>query len=136
VQATPALAVEPDEMLKDPTLEARAEHIGRELRCPVCKTESIEESDADFAKDLRRVVRERVAAGDTDQQVLDFMHARYGDFILLQPPFRPYTLALWLAPPIILLLGAAIAYRRFRVQLAAEPTALTPAEKEAVEALK
>jgi cytochrome c-type biogenesis protein CcmH len=77
-----------------------------------------------------------VAAGDTDQQVLDFMHARYGDFILLQPPFRPYTLALWLAPPIILLLGAAIAYRRFRVQLAAEPTALTPAEKEAVEALK
>jgi cytochrome c-type biogenesis protein CcmH len=133
--ALPALAVEPDEMLKDPTLEARAEHIGRELRCPVCKTESIEESDADFTKDLRRVVRERVAAGDSDRQVLDFMHARYGDFILLQPPFRPYTLALWLAPPAILLLGAAIAWRRWRGHTAEQP-ALTVAEKAAIEALK
>jgi cytochrome c-type biogenesis protein CcmH len=72
----PARAVEPDEMLKDPAREARAEHIGEQLRCPVCKTESIEESDADFTRDLRRVVRERVAAGDTDQQVLNYMHAR------------------------------------------------------------
>ena len=132
-----AFAVDPDEMLKDPKLEARAEAIGRELRCPVCKTESIEESDADFTKDLRRVVRERVAAGDTDQQVLDFMHARYGDFILLNPPFKPYTLALWLAPPIILLFGAALAYRKWRAQVAlAEPAALTPEEKKALEALK
>ena len=135
--AGPALAVDPDEMLKDPKLEARAEHIGQELRCPVCKTESIEESDADFTKDLRRVVRERVAAGDTDQQVLDFMHARYGDFILLNPPFKPYTLAIWLAPPIILLLGAALAYRRWRsAAAAAEPAELTPDERKALEALK
>src|SRR5580692_10008846 len=93
-----ARAVEPDEMLKDPAQEARAEAIGRQLRCPVCKTESIEESDADFTKDLRRVVREQVAEGKTDQQVLDFMHQRYGDFILLRPPFEPLTWALWLAP--------------------------------------
>jgi cytochrome c-type biogenesis protein CcmH len=136
LSAAPAFAVEPDEMLKDPKLEARAEHLGQQLRCPVCKTESIEESDADFTKDLRRVVRERVSAGDTDQQVLDFMHARYGDFILLQPPFKPYTLALWLAPPIILLLGAALAYRRARIHMAAEPDVLSPDEQKALEALK
>src|ERR1700722_16111120 len=94
-----AIAVEPDEMLKDPAQEARAEAIGRQLRCPVCKTESIEESDAEFTRDLRRVVRQQVAAGKSDQDVLEFMHTRYGDFILLRPPFKPSTWALWLAPP-------------------------------------
>ncbi len=134
----PARAVEPDEMLKDPKLEARAEHIGEQLRCPVCKTESIEESDADFTQDLRRVVRERVAAGDTDQQVLDYMHARYGDFILLKPPFEPSTWALWLAPPLLLLAGGAIAFAVIRRRAAAssEPSALTDGEKAALEALK
>lgn len=133
--AGPAGAVNPDEMLKDPKLEARAERIGQQLRCPVCKTKSIEKSDADFTQDLRRVVRERVQAGDTDQQVLDFMHARYGDFILLRPPVRSYTLLLWLAPVIVLAAGALIAYRRIRTPSAAEP-ALTPEEKQAIEALR
>ena len=132
-----ALAVDPDEMLKDPAQESRAEAIGRQLRCPVCKTESIEESDADFTRDLRRLVREQVAQGKTDTQVLDFMHARYGDFILLRPPFKPYTWALWLAPPAILLLGGLFAFfmTRRRPQMV-EPAALSPSEQAAVEALK
>lgn len=132
-----AVAVEPDEMLKDPAQEARAEAIGRQLRCPVCKTESIEESDADFTKDLRKVVREQIAAGKTDAQVLDFMHDRYGDFILLRPPFKPTTWALWLAPPALLVLGGIFAFfmtRRRPNTVDAAP--LTPAEQAAVEALK
>jgi cytochrome c-type biogenesis protein CcmH len=135
--ALPAHAVEPDEMLKDPKLEARAEHIGEQLRCPVCKTESIEESDADFTQDLRRVVRERVAAGDTDSQVLDYMHARYGDFILLKPPFEPSTWALWLAPPLLLVLGGGVAFFVIRRRTAlAEPPSLSDGEQAAIEALK
>jgi cytochrome c-type biogenesis protein CcmH len=132
-----ALAVEPDEMLKDPAQEARAEAIGRQLRCPVCKTESIEESDADFTKDLRRVVREQVAGGKTDAQVLDFMHQRYGDFILLRPPFKSYTWALWLAPPVLLVLGGFFAFFMTRRRpTTVDPAPLTPAEQAAVEALK
>jgi cytochrome c-type biogenesis protein CcmH len=138
MQALPANAVEPDEMLKDPKLEARAEQIGRQLRCPVCKTESIEESDADFTKDLRRVVREQVAAGDSNQQVLDFMRARYGDFILLRPPFERATWALWLAPPLVLLIGGGVAFFviRRRGVAAAEPPALTESERAEIEALQ
>jgi cytochrome c-type biogenesis protein CcmH len=138
LHAIPANAVEPDEMLKDPKLEARAEQIGRQLRCPVCKTESIEESDADFTKDLRRVVREQVAAGDSNQQVLDFMRARYGDFILLRPPFEPSTWALWLAPPLVLLIGGGVAFFviRRRGAAAAEPLALTESERAEIEALQ
>jgi cytochrome c-type biogenesis protein CcmH len=135
--AGPALAVDPSEMLRDPAQEARAEAVGRQLRCPVCKTESIEESDADFTRDLRKVVREQIAQGKTDRQVLDFMHDRYGDFILLRPPFKPYTWALWLAPPAILVLGGIFAFfmtRRRPTTPEAEP--LTAAEKAAVEALK
>ncbi len=132
-----AIAVEPDEMLKDPAQEARAEAIGRQLRCPVCKTESIEESDADFTKDLRRVVREQVANGKSDREVLDFMHARYGDFILLRPPFKPSTWALWLAPPTLLVLGGLFAFFVTRRRPAmVEPAPLTPSEQAAVEALK
>jgi cytochrome c-type biogenesis protein CcmH len=135
--AATAQAVEPDEMLKDPKLEARAERIGEQLRCPVCKTESIEESDADFTRDLRRVVRERVAAGDSDQQVLDYMHARYGDFILLKPPFEPSTWALWLGPPLVLLGGAGLAFAVLRRRRSAvEPDALSADEMKAIEALK
>lgn len=133
----PAFAVDPDEMLKDTAQEKRAEAIGKQLRCPVCKTESIEESDADFTRDLRRVVRERVAAGDTDQQVLDYMHARYGDFILLNPPFEPSTWLLWLAPPLLLIAGGALAWCVVRRRpTAAEPQGLTEAERAALEALK
>jgi len=132
-----ARAVEPDEMLKDPAQEARAEAIGRQLRCPVCKTESIEESDADFTKDLRKLVREQVAAGKTDAQVLDYMHSRYGDFILLKPPFKPSTWVLWLAPPVILVLGGVFAFLMIRRRpVTAEATPLTAAEKAEVEALK
>jgi len=132
-----AVAVEPDEMLKDPAQEARAEAIGRQLRCPVCKTESIEESDADFTKDLRRVVRQQIAAGKSDAQVLDFMHDRYGDFILLRPPFKPYTWALWLAPPALLLLGGLLAFLATRRRpTVADSAPLTEAEQAAVEALK
>jgi cytochrome c-type biogenesis protein CcmH len=135
--AAPALAVNPDEMLKDPAQETRAEAIGRQLRCPVCKTESIEESDADFTKDLRRVVREQVAAGKSDQQVLDFMHERYGDFILLRPPFKPSTWALWLAPPALLVLGGVLAFSVMRRRkTVAEATPLSEAEKAELEALK
>ena len=105
--------------------------------CPVCKTESIEESDADFTKDLRKLVREQVAAGKTDQQVLDYMHSRYGDFILLKPPFEPSTWLLWLTPPMILVLGGIFAFFMNRRRTAtAEPEPLTAAEKAAVEALK
>jgi len=132
-----ARAVEPDEMLKDPAQEARAEAIGRQLRCPVCKTESIEESDADFTKDLRRVVREQVAGGKTDQQVLDFMHQRYGDFILLRPPFEPTTWVLWLAPPALLIMGGALAWMVMRRRPdAVEPSPLTQSEQATLEALK
>ncbi len=132
-----AHAVEPDEMLKDPVQEQRAEAIGRQLRCPVCKTESIEESDADFTRDLRKVVREQVAAGKTNQQVLDFMHDRYGDFILLRPPFRPATWALWLAPPALLVLGGILALSIARRRRIADDTApLTEAEQAELEALK
>jgi cytochrome c-type biogenesis protein CcmH len=132
-----ARAVEPSEMLKDPAQEARAEAIGRQLRCPVCKTESIEESDADFTRDLRKLVREQVAAGKTDQQVLDYMHDRYGDFILLRPPFEPSTWVLWLAPPVILVLGGLFAFFMIRRRpTTTEPAPLSPAEKAEVEALK
>jgi cytochrome c-type biogenesis protein CcmH len=133
-----ARAVEPDEMLKDPKQEARAEAIGRQLRCPVCKTESIEESDADFTKDLRKLVREQVAAGKTDRQVLDYMHDRYGDFILLRPPFKPSTWLLWLAPPVILVLGGgAIAWIAVRRRPATtEPPTLSEAELAALKVLK
>ena len=95
----PALAVEPSEMLKDPVLEARAREIGRALRCVVCQNQSIDDSTAEVAHDMRRAVRERLAAGDSDAQVMDFMVARYGDYVLLKPPFKTRTLALWFSTP-------------------------------------
>lgn len=103
-----AAAVEPNEMLKDPALEARAREISRELRCVVCQNESIDESEADLAHDLRVLVRERLAAGDSDQQVLQFVVDRYGDFVLLRPPVKPATYLLWASPAILLLIAAGI----------------------------
>ena len=100
---TPAHAVEPGEMLKDPALEARARKLSQELRCVVCQNQSIDDSNAPLAHDLRVIVRERLPAGDTDSQVLAFVEARYGEFVLLRPPFKPQTLLLWLTP--LLLLG-------------------------------
>jgi cytochrome c-type biogenesis protein CcmH len=101
-----ALAVEPDEMLKDPVKEAEARAISAELRCLVCQGQSIDDSDAPLARDLRLLVRERVKAGDTRKQVMDFMVARYGDFILLRPRLNMRTLLLWTAPVILLIFGA------------------------------
>ena len=110
-----AKAVEPDEILQDKALEARARHISEGLRCLVCQNQSIDDSAAPLAKDLRVLVRERLKAGDTDQQIEDFVVARYGEFVLLKPRFEPHTFLLWFATPvvfIIALLIVAFAYRR------------------------
>ena len=101
-----SLAVQPDEMLKDPSLEARARELSRELRCMVCQNQSIDDSEAPLARDLRLLVRERLTKGDTDQQVLDFLVARYGEFVLLKPPLEGRTIILWTLPPLALLAGA------------------------------
>ena len=102
-----AHAVEPAERLADPALEARARALSQELRCLVCQNQSIDESNADLAHDLRVLLRQRLAAGDTDRQVLDYLVARYGVFVLLDPPFAPATYLLWLTPP-ALVLGVGI----------------------------
>lgn len=102
-----AYAVRPDEMLANPVLEHRAREISQQLRCLVCQNESIDESNADLAHDLRVLVRKRLVAGDTDRQVIAYIVARYGDFVLLKPPFKAKTLVLWLAPGVILAAGAA-----------------------------
>ncbi len=107
--ASPAFAVQPDEMLSDPALEARAQEIGKEVRCLVCRNESIEDSNADLARDLRLVVRERLVAGDTDEEVESFLVDRFGEYVLLRPQFGGSTLWLWLAGPFLLLLGAIVA---------------------------
>lgn len=109
-----AAAVEPGEILKDPSLEARARTLSLELRCLVCQNQSIDDSDAPLARDLRVIVRERLQAGDSDQEVLDFVVARYGEFVLLRPPFKTYTLLLWLAPVLALMMGLWLAFRAFQ----------------------
>ena len=115
VSAGAALAVEPDEVLKDPALETRARALSAELRCMVCQNQSIDDSEAPLAKDLRILVRERLAAGDSDDQVKDFLTARYGDFVLLKPPFAWRTAIAWLGPFAIVLGGlAAFLLRRRR----------------------
>ena len=127
--AAPAFAVsDPAELLPDRTQELRAEALGHQLRCLVCQNESVEESNADLARDLRRIIRQRVVAGDSDQQVIDWMVARYGNFVRLRPPFNAMTLLLWGAPAIALLAGltaAMIAGRRRPVA----PAPLTDAER-------
>jgi cytochrome c-type biogenesis protein CcmH len=118
----PSFAVQPDEILPDPKMEERARHLSRELRCMVCQNQSIDDSDAPLARDLRLLVRERLKAGDSDQQVMDFLTARYGDFVLLKPPLNPRTVLLWTLPLAVLVIGAfalIFALRR-RGQAAAE----------------
>jgi len=129
VLAERALAVsDPGELLTDRALETRAEAIGHQLRCLVCQNESVEESNADLARDLRRIIRERVVAGDSDRQVIDWMVARYGDFVRLRPPFNAMTLALWGAPAIALLAGVfAALLARWRRPV--EPAPLSEAER-------
>jgi cytochrome c-type biogenesis protein CcmH len=122
--AQPALAVQPDEVLSDANLEARARALSRELRCMVCQNQSIDDSDAPLAKDLRVLVRERLTKGDSDEQVMDFLVSRYGEFVLLKPTFEWHTAILWLTPLIVLLAGAITmlaAIRRRRVAASAPP---------------
>jgi cytochrome c-type biogenesis protein CcmH len=131
VAAHPALAVQPDEVLSDASLEARARALSRELRCMVCQNQSIDDSDAPLARDLRLLVRERLTAGDTDAQVQDFLVARYGNFVLLKPPFEWHTALLWLTPAAALLAGAIavfLAVRRRRAGVAG-PAPLSPEEE-------
>ena len=133
----PAKAVEPDEVLQDKALEARARHISEGLRCLVCQNQSIDDSEAPLAKDLRVLVRERLKAGDTDQQIEDFVVARYGEFVLLKPRFTPHTLLLWFATPavfLIALLIVVLAYRR-RSAAASPPAGLSEAEERKLKSL-
>jgi cytochrome c-type biogenesis protein CcmH len=106
VAATPVRAVQPDEVLADHRLETRARELSRELRCMVCQNQSIDDSDAPLARDLRLLVRERLTAGDSDRQVLDFLVTRYGEFVLLKPPFNRHTGLLWLLPVAFVIVGA------------------------------
>ena len=101
----PSQAVQPDEILKDSVLESRARNLSRELRCMVCQNQSIDDSEAPLARDLRLLVRERLTQGDTDQQVLDFLVSRYGNFVLLRPPLEWHTILLWGLPPAVLIAG-------------------------------
>ena len=134
---SPALAVEPDEMLADPALEARARAVTQELRCVVCQNQSVDDSDAPLARDIRILVRERIAKGDSDEQARAFIVARYGDFVLLKPPLRSDTLLLWFGPLLLLGLGLALAWfyvaRVRRSGATAAP--LSAAEEERVQRL-
>jgi cytochrome c-type biogenesis protein CcmH len=126
--STLAYAVQPDEMLSDPKLEAQARDLSSQLRCLVCQNESIDESDASLAKDIRKLIRERITKGQTNDQIRAFLVSRYGDFILLKPPLKPETVLLWISAPLTLGLGAlaiALASRRPK----ATPPALTAAEE-------
>lgn len=129
----PAGAVQPDEILSDPRLEQRARHISADLRCLVCQNQSIDDSDAPLAKDLRVLVRERLVAGETDAAVRNFVVQRYGEFVLLKPVFRLHTALLWLAPVLVLAAGAFGAFRALRRRRADRPTPLTPEERSALE---
>lgn len=113
LSAGQVLAVEPDEILKDPALEARAREISRDLRCLVCRNESIDESNAPLARDLRLVVRERLTAGDTDAEVITHVRERYGDYVLLDPPVQGNTMLLWLAPLLLLVAGGGLVIHHF-----------------------
>jgi cytochrome c-type biogenesis protein CcmH len=136
--ARPAIAVQPDEMLDNPKLEHEAREISAGLRCLVCQNQSIDDSDAPLARDLRLIVRERLKAGDTPQQVVDFVVARYGEFILLRPRFTTKTLLLWLAPLLLLAGGDYLAFRIFRREndrAATAPAPLTEDEKRRLDSI-
>jgi cytochrome c-type biogenesis protein CcmH len=121
--ASAAYAVQPDEIMSDPARESRARDLSRELRCMVCQNQSIDDSEAPLARDLRLLVRERIAAGDSDAQVIDFLVARYGEFVLLKPRLNPHTWLLWLLPPLALVGGGLALWRygrRRSVSMAAD----------------
>jgi cytochrome c-type biogenesis protein CcmH len=134
----PAYAVQPDEIMADPVKEARARELSRELRCMVCQNQSIDDSEAPLARDLRLLVRERISAGDSDAQVIDFLVARYGEFVLLKPRLEPHTLLLWLLPPLVLGGGGLALWlhsRRLRPAVVEAPVTLTPDEEARLSAL-
>jgi cytochrome c-type biogenesis protein CcmH len=136
--AASVLAVEPGERLADPVLEARARALGAELRCLVCQNQSIDDSNADLAHDLRVLIRERLSAGDSDAQVLQFLVRRYGDFILLRPPVKPGTYLLWFGPFAVLALGAlgaALYLRRSRRAPQQAPAPLSREERRRLQKL-
>lgn len=142
VPMEPALAVEPEEVLEDPVLEAEAREISKQLRCLVCQNQSIDESNAGLARDLRKLVRARLVAGDTREETLEYVVSRYGDYVLLKPPVKRQTLALWWAPVIfaaIAILAFVVIFTRGRAQGMAtevkDPTALTPEEQKQLKRL-
>jgi len=134
--ARPGGAVQPSEMLDDPALEARARALSTGIRCLVCQNQSIDDSNADLARDLRLIVRERLVAGDSDQEVRDYLVARYGDFVLLKPPVKPTTYLLYFGPPGLLLMALALGWltlRRRRPVAGAAGSELTAEERDALE---
>jgi cytochrome c-type biogenesis protein CcmH len=136
LMAGSAFAVEPSEILQDSALEMRARQISQALRCVVCQNQSIDDSAAEVAHDMRRAVRERLIAGDTDRQVLDYMVARYGDFVLLRPPFKYRTIVLWLGTPLVLLVAvSAVMLAALRRRATAPLPPLSPEERERLRSL-
>lgn len=130
--ATPAFAVNPDEVLENPVLEQRARDISSKLRCLVCQNQSIDASDADLAKDLRVLVRERLTAGDTDTQIFDYVVDRYGEFVLLQPKIGTHTLVLWFMPILVLLAGIGIFIAKLRNRSVTKTVGLSDEENELI----
>jgi cytochrome c-type biogenesis protein CcmH len=133
---SPAWAVQPDEMLADPALEARARAISHDIRCPVCQGETIDDSNAPIARDLRIIIRERLVAGDTDAEVVDYIVARYGEGVLFNPPAKGVNLVLWLAGPALLLAGVAVAVMAGRRRMAPEVSLTAEEEARVKEILK
>src|SRR5208283_2545181 len=129
IAAPLAHAVQPDEVMRDPALEARARALSAELRCMVCQNQSIDDSDAPLARDIRLLIRERIGAGETNDTVRAYLVSRYGDFILLKPPFKPETLLLWLSPALVL--GGGLAAALFARRRAPRSTPALSAEEEA-----
>jgi cytochrome c-type biogenesis protein CcmH len=131
--ASTAYAVQPDEIMSNPAMELRARNLSQELRCMVCQNQSIDDSEAPLARDLRVLVRERIAAGDSDAKVLDFLVARYGQFVLLKPPLERQTLLLWLLTPLVLTGGAIALWmhnRRRMISAAEDPAAVKLTDEE------
>jgi cytochrome c-type biogenesis protein CcmH len=133
IVAAPAFAVQPDEMLKDPAAEARARTLSGQLRCLVCQNESIDESDADLARDIRLLIRRRIVAGESNGQIRDFLVSRYGDFILLKPPFRLSTALLWFSAPLAFAAGAFAIWGASRRKIAAPPPLTAEEERRLAE---
>jgi cytochrome c-type biogenesis protein CcmH len=135
----PAFAVQPDEMLDDPALEQRARQLSAQMRCMVCQNQSIDDSDAPLAKDLRVLIRDRLVAGDSNDQVVNYLVSRYGEFVLLKPRLTAKTVALWSGPFLIFMLGAFILWRKRRsvagITVAEAETGLSPEERKKLDSI-